>query len=154
MDQLQKNGAYWLKYIYGFQGYEQSIYQDFDPNQDYTDIMNYPSGDGAYPALGTQGPDLGNSGEANLPAGGYGVGGRGGSDHIYSGDHTALAYGKFIGPDSRYFEGSILDPSSIMSSYLQMTQSTGFDHNQYNGLESEYTGQEDQTISITLNSTI
>merc|ERR1712127_650550 len=116
-DQQVKNWAYYLKYLFGFQGYETSIYQDFDFGADYTDIMGYPSGDGAYPALGTQGPDLGNSGEVNLPAGGYGTGGRGGSDYLYSGDHTALAYGKDIGPDSRYFEGSILDESPIMKTY-------------------------------------
>ena len=119
MDQVLKNWAYWLKYFYGFQGYETSIYQDFDPSQDYTDIMGYPSGDGAYPALGTQGPDLGNSGEANLPAGGYGTGGRGGSDYIYSGDETALAYGKDIGPDPAFFDGSILDPSPVMKVYRE-----------------------------------
>ena len=117
MDTVVRNFAYYLKYMFGFQGYETSIYQDFDFGADYTDILGYPSGDGAYPDLGTQGPDLGNSGEANLPAGGYGTGGRGNSDYIYSGDHTALAYGKDIGPDSRYFEGSILDPSPVMKTY-------------------------------------
>ena len=117
MDTAVKNWAYWLKYFYGFQGYESSIFQDFDYGQDYTDIMGYPSGDGAYPALGTQGPDLGNSGEVNLPAGGAPGQGRGGVDVLYSGDHTALAYGKDIGPDSRYFTGSILDPSPVMKVY-------------------------------------
>jgi hypothetical protein len=115
MDQTVQNWAYYLKYLFGYQGYETSIYQDFDFGADYTDIMGYPSGDGAYSDLGTQGPDLGNSGEVNLPAGGYGVGGQGGVDYIYSGDHTALAYGKDIGPDPRYFDGSILDASPVMS---------------------------------------
>ena len=119
MDTVVRNWAYWLKYLFGFQGYETSIYQDFDFGADYTDILGYPSGDGAYPDLGTQGPDLGNSGEANLPAGGYGTGGRGASDYIYSGDHTALAYGKDIGPDPRYFDGSILDPSPVMKDYME-----------------------------------
>ena len=119
MDTALQNWAYWLKYTYGYQGYEQSLYQDFDPTQNYSDIMGYPSGDGAYPALGTQGPDLGNSGEANLPAGGYGTGGRGGSDYIYSGDETALAYGKDIGPDPAFFDGSILDPSPVMKVYRE-----------------------------------
>ena len=72
MDADLQQWAYWLKYVYGYQGYDQSIYQDFDPSQDYSDIFGYPSGDGAYSDLGTQGPDLGNSGEVNLPAGGYG----------------------------------------------------------------------------------
>jgi len=117
MDTVVRNWAYWLKYLYGFQGYETSIYQDFDFGEDYSNIMGYPHGDGAYPALGTQGPDLSNSGEANLPAGGYGTGGRGGIDYVDSGDNTALAYGKDIGPDSRYFDGSILDPSPIMKVY-------------------------------------
>jgi hypothetical protein len=117
MDTVVRNWAYWLKYLFGFQGYETSIYQDFDFGANYTDIMGYPSGDGAYPALGTQGPDLGNSGETHLPAGGFGTGGRGGSDYLYSGDHTALAFGKDVGPDSRYFDGSILDESPIMKTY-------------------------------------
>ena len=110
MDTALQNWAYWLKYTYGYQGYEQSLYQDFDPTQNYSDIMGYPSGDGAYSDLGTQGPDLANSGEANLPAGGFGVGGRGGIDYLVSGDETAEAYGKFIGPDKKFFDGSILDP--------------------------------------------
>jgi len=110
MDTVLQNWAYWLKYTYGYQGYEQSLYQDFDPTQNYSDIMGYPSGDGAYSDLGTQGPDLANSGEANLPAGGFGVGGRGGIDYLNSGDETAEAYGKFIGPDKKFFDGSILDP--------------------------------------------
>merc|ERR1739844_418338 len=115
MDQTVQNWAYYLKYLFGYQGYETSIYQDFDFGADYTDIMGYPSGDGAYSDLGTQGPDLGNSGEVNLPAGGYGAGGQGGSDYLYSGDHTALAYGKDIGPDPQFFSGSILDPSPVMA---------------------------------------
>jgi hypothetical protein len=110
MDADLQQWAYWLKYVYGYQGYDQSIYQDFDPSQDYSDIYGYPSGDGAYSDLGTQGPDLGNSGVANLPAGGYGVGGRGGVDYIYSGDSAAEAYGKFIGPSKEFFQTSILDP--------------------------------------------
>ena len=117
MDTVVRNWAYYLKYMFGFQGYETSIYQDFDFGADYTDILGYPSGDGAYPDLGTQGPDLGNSGEVNLPAGGAPGQGRGGVDVLYSGDHTALAYGKDIGPDSRYFTGSILDPSPVMKTY-------------------------------------
>jgi hypothetical protein len=110
LDSDLQRWAYWLKYVYGYQGYDQSIYQDFDPSQDYSNIYGYPSGDGAYSDLGTQGPDLANSGEANLPAGGYGVGGRGGIDYLLSGDHTAEAYGKFIGPSKEFFQTSILDP--------------------------------------------
>lgn len=109
MDVALQNWAYWLKYTYGYQGYESSIYQDFDPSANYSDILGFPSGDGAYSDLGTQGADLANSGEVNLPAGGYGYGGRGGVDYIYSGDHAAQAYGKFIGPSSDFFDGSILD---------------------------------------------
>ena len=119
LDTTVKNWAYWLKYFYGFQGYETSIFQDFDPSANYENIMGYPSGDGAYPDLGTHGPDLSNSGESNLPAGGYGTGGRGGIDYIDSGDNTALAYGKDIGPDPRYFNGSILDASPVMKDYME-----------------------------------
>ena len=109
MDTDLKNWAYWLKYIYGYQGYESSIYQDFDPSANYSDILGFPSGDGAYSDLGTQGPDLANSGEVQLPSGGFGYGGRGGVDYVFSGDHAAEAYGKFIGPSSDFFDGSILD---------------------------------------------
>ena len=109
MDVALQNWAYWLKYTYGYQGYESSIYQDFDPSANYSDILGFPSGDGAYSDLGTQGPDLANSGEVQLGAGGYGYGGLGGVDYIYSGDHAAQAYGKFIGPSKDFFDGSILD---------------------------------------------
>ena len=132
MDQTTKNWAYYLKYVSGYQGYESSIFQDFDPSRDYTDIMGYPSGDGAYSDLGTQGPDLGNSGEVNLPEGGYGVGGQGGVDYLYSGDHTALAYGKFVGPDPAYFTGSILDPVAIVMD--QEHVDLHYDHDAYDGL--------------------
>ena len=132
MDQTTKNWAYYLKYVSGYQGYESSIFQDFDPSRDYTDIMGYPSGDGAYSDLGTQGPDLGNSGEVNLPEGGYGAGGQGGVDSLYSGDHTALAYGKFVGPDPAYFTGSILDPVAIVMD--QEHVDLHYDHDAYDGL--------------------
>merc|ERR1739846_152288 len=39
MDQTVQNWAYYLKYLFGYQGYETSIYQDFDFGADYTDIM-------------------------------------------------------------------------------------------------------------------
>jgi len=109
MDLALTNWAYWLKYTYGYQGYESSIYQDFDPAANYSDILGFPSGDGAYGDLGTQGPDLANSGEAQLNGSGYGYGGPGGIDYVYSGDHAAQAYGKFIGPSKDFFDGSILD---------------------------------------------
>ena len=32
MDLALQRWAYWLKYVYGYQGYDQSIYQDFDPS--------------------------------------------------------------------------------------------------------------------------
>ena len=109
MDQNRMDYAYWLKYHAGYQGYESSIYQDFDYGRDYSNITGYPRGDGAYSDLGYQGPDLANSGVTNLPGSAHGYGGRHGTDFVYSGDATALAYGKAIGPDSRYFKGSILD---------------------------------------------
>ena len=109
MDDALTRWAYWLKYTYGYQGYESSIYQDFDPSANYADILGFPSGDGAYSDLGTQGPDLANSGEVQLPSGGFGYGGRGGVDYVFSGDHAAEAYGKFVGPSSDFFDGSILD---------------------------------------------
>jgi hypothetical protein len=117
MDEKTQNWAYWLKYQYGYQGYETSLYQDFDPSRNYENIMGYADGDGAYADLGSQGPDASNGGLSNLSA--HGVGGRGGHDHLYSGDHTALAYGKEIGPNRDFIGGSILDPrmEEMMASY-------------------------------------
>lgn len=109
MDQNRTNYAYWLKYHNGYQGYESSIFQDYDFGRDYSNITGYPRGDGAYSDLGYQGPDLANSGVTNLPGSAHGYGGSHGFDYLYSGDAAALAYGKAVGPDSQYFKGSILD---------------------------------------------
>lgn len=121
MDDALTRWAYWLKYTYGYQGYESSIYQDFDPAENYSDILGFPAGDGAYSDLGTQGPDLANSGEVQLPAGGFGYGGRGGVDYVFSGDAAAEAYGKFIGPSSDFFDGSILDPLDEKKGLIDQT---------------------------------
>ena len=123
MDDALTRWAYWLKYTYGYQGYESSIYQDFDPSENYSDILGFPAGDGAYSDLGTQGPDLANSGEVQLPAGGYGYGGAGGVDYVFSGDAAAEAYGKFIGPSSDFFDGSILDPLDEKKGLIDQTPS-------------------------------
>ena len=109
MDQNRTNYAYWLKYHNGYQGYESSVFQDYDFGRDYSNITGYPRGDGAYSDLGYQGPDLANSGVTNLPGSAHGYGGSHGFDYLYSGDAAALAYGKAVGPDSQYFKGSILD---------------------------------------------
>ena len=109
MDQNRTNYAYWLKYHNGYQGYESSIFQNYDFGRDYSNITGYPRGDGAYSDLGYQGPDLANSGVTNLPGSAHGYGGSHGFDYLYSGDAAALAYGKAVGPDSQYFKGSILD---------------------------------------------
>ena len=36
-DMLEKDWAYWLKYVYGYQGYEPSLYDDYDHAADYGD---------------------------------------------------------------------------------------------------------------------
>lgn len=113
--------AYWLKYIYGFQGYDSAVYADYDDTANYGagyDSQNYAGADGDYLDLGYQGAANNQGGFPHLS--GYGYGGVGGHDYLYSGDHTGLAYGTEIGPDSDYFDGSILDPvehSYDMSGY-------------------------------------
>ena len=57
-DQLEKDWAFWLKYLYGYSGYETSMYADYDDTVDYTkggrgsDSIAYAGADGAYLDLG------------------------------------------------------------------------------------------------------
>merc|ERR1712228_1099975 len=84
LDDLVRRWAYWLKYVWGYSGYESSLYAHYDDTVDYSkfgngsDTLKYAGADGQYPGL----PHLS----------GYGYGGVGGVDYLYSGDHTGLAY--------------------------------------------------------------
>jgi hypothetical protein len=110
--QVEQDWAFWLKYIYGYQGYDSAVYADYDDTANYsgdlTDTQRYAGADGDYLDLGYQGKANNAGGFPHLS--GYGVGGVKGHDFLYSGDHTGLAYSRSIGPDKKHFDGSILDP--------------------------------------------
>jgi hypothetical protein len=116
---VTKNWAFWLKYLYGYAGYETSLYLGYDDTVDYSDGLGpdgfgkaddahqYAAADGAYLDLGYQGIASTQGGYPHLS--GFGYGGVGGHDYIYSGDSTGLAYGTEIGPNKNFFTGSVLD---------------------------------------------
>ena len=117
-DEVTKNWAFWLKYLYGYAGYETSLYLGYDDTVDYSDglgpdgfgkddAVQYATADGAYLDLGYQGIASTQGGYPHLS--GFGYGGVGGHDYIYSGDSTGLAYGTEIGPNKNFFTGSVLD---------------------------------------------
>jgi hypothetical protein len=119
VDATTQNWAYWLKFIYGYQGYQTSLYQHYDDTVDY----------GAGFADNNNELYPGNSSH------GYGYGGLNGEDYIYSNEHTGLAYGTEIGPDPAYFSNSLFDHghySDMMDTYA------GFGH--YSGLATHYPG--------------
>merc|ERR1712228_629840 len=74
-----------------------AINAQFDDTVDYSkfgngsDTLKYAGADGQYLDLGYQGHNGQDSGLPHLS--GYGYGGVGGVDYLYSGDHTGLAYG-------------------------------------------------------------
>ena len=123
MDQLVKDWAYWLKYVWGYSGYDTSLYAEYDDTVDYSnDTFAYAGADGSYLDLGYQGHNGQSSGLPHLS--GYGYGGVGGTDYLYSGDHTGLAYGTQTGPDKKYFDGSILQPADELAVLLEGYSST------------------------------
>ena len=135
LDQMEKDWAFWLKYFYGYDGYETGIYKDYDDLADYSNVLNYARGDGAYLDLGYQGIGASEGGYSHLS--GYGYGGVGGHDYLYSGDHTGLVYGKEIGPNPDYFQGSILDAAEEDMSADKMISSMmdKYANAQYSGLQ-------------------
>lgn len=126
MDALVKDWAYWLKYVWGYSGYHASLYAAYDDTIDYShagfDNHAYAGADGAYLDLGYQGHNGQTSG---LPhQSGFGYGGVQGTDYLYSGDHTGLAYGTNTGPDKKYFSGSVLQPADELAVLLEGYSST------------------------------
>jgi len=102
MDQLTEDFAYFLKYLFGYAGFDSALYADYDDTADYSQDGDFaPS-----------------AGHINNNSG-YGYGGIGGTDYIYSGDHTGLAYGSVTGPDPKYYGDSIVDPKSQMTELLE-----------------------------------
>ena len=110
---MNKDWAYWIKYLFGYQGYDTSLFADYD------DTVDYSKTDGTYPDNGYQGNNYQSSGITLNNGQGFGYGGPGGVDYLYSGDNTGLAYGSFVGPDPRYFSGSILDPADELTTLLE-----------------------------------
>ena len=107
-DQLTEDWAYWLKYVWGFSGYDTALYANYDDTVDYS-----RGSDGAFPVVGYQG----NNGQTFASdVSGFGYGGIGGTDYLSSADSTRLAYGRVVGPDPAYFSDSILDPAEELRS--------------------------------------
>ena len=102
-------------------GVETSLYLSYDDTADYSsglgpksfgekqdvDSLSYAGADGAYLDLGLQGIAGNQGGYPHLS--GFGYGGAGGHDYVFSGDATGLAYGTEIGPNKDFFTGSVLD---------------------------------------------
>lgn len=108
MDQLTEDWAYWLKYQWGFSGYDTALYANYDDTVDYS-----RGSDGAFPVTGYQG----NNGQSfGSDQSGFGYGGIGGTDYLSSADSTRLAYGSVTGPSPKYFDDSILDPADALRS--------------------------------------
>jgi hypothetical protein len=125
LDQLTEDWGYWLRYAWGYSGYDTAFYNNYDDTKDYSlgsgngsDTKKYAGADGAYLGLGYQGAS-GNGGTYGAPhLSGFGYGGVGGHDYLYAGDSQGLAYGPHSGPDKRYFSDSILDPAEDLSVLL------------------------------------
>jgi hypothetical protein len=114
VDQTTQDWAYWLKFIYGFQGYETSIYQFYDDTVDYG--AGYAGNNNElYPGNNSHG---------------YGYGGLNGEDYLFSNEQTGLAYGTEIGPDADYFSSSLFDHSSAYADMMANYSGYG----SYNGL--------------------
>lgn len=122
LDALTQSWGYWLKYVWGYSGYETAFYHNYDDTIDYSygtppqDTLKYAGADGHYIGLGYQGNAGVTNGAPHLS--GYGYGGVGGLDYLYSGDHQGLAYGTQTGPDKKYFNDSILDSAADLSVLL------------------------------------
>merc|ERR1712226_1822375 len=91
MDQLVMDWAYWMKYLWGYAGYDTALYANYDDTRDYS----LGRGDG------------------------FGVGGIGGVDYLHSDDHHGLAYNPFwVGPNPKYFGDSILEPKENLTELM------------------------------------
>merc|ERR1712151_206742 len=127
LDQLRTDFGYWLRYLFGYSGYDSAFYTHYDDTVDYSragfDTYKFAGADGAYLDLGYQGVNNGDSGVPHLS--GYGYGGQGGLDYSHAGDHTGLAYGTATGPSEAYgFDDSILDPAEDLTILLEGYSST------------------------------
>jgi len=111
LDELTLDWIYWLKYVWGYSGYDTSLYANYDDTVDYS-----RGADGSHVDLGYQGNNGASSGTQNIN--GFGYGGIGGQDYLNSEDHLGLAYGSVTGPSPKYFSDSILDPAADLSALM------------------------------------
>merc|ERR1712007_388676 len=111
-------GGYWLRYVWGYSGYESEFYDDTaDYSRGGEGTFKYAGADGTYLDAGYQGVNYGDSGLPHLS--GYGYGGIGGIDYASADDHTGLAYGNVTGPSKDYgFTDSVLQPAAELSTLL------------------------------------
>merc|ERR1712060_864393 len=128
LDQLRTDWAYWMRYVYGYSGYEATFYNSYDDTVDYSGrfgygTFKYAGADGTYLDLGYQGTTYNDSGLPHLS--GYGYGGIGGIDYASADDHTGLAYGNVTGPSAAYgFTDSVLQPAEELTTLLDGYAST------------------------------
>ena len=109
-DQMEKDWAYWIKYLWGYSGYDTALYADYDDTVDYSH-----GGVGTYTDVGYQG----HNGQSSGIQDGFGYGGIGGTDYLDSYDSLGLAYGSVTGPSPQYFDDSILDPADELTTMLE-----------------------------------
>jgi hypothetical protein len=110
LDDMTQTWAYWIKYLFGYSGYDTALYADYDDTFDYSD--------GAFSDFGYQGNGPQQSGGASQ-GNGFGYGGIGGTDYLDSGDAAGLAYGSFTGPDPKYFDDFITDSADELTTLLE-----------------------------------
>jgi hypothetical protein len=110
LDQMRQDWAYWLKYLWGYSGYDTALYADYDDTADYSH-----GGSGAYTDVGYQG----HNGQSSGIQDGFGYGGIGGTDYLDSYDSLGLAYGSVTGPSPDYYNDSILDPADDLTTLLE-----------------------------------
>jgi len=110
LDQMNQDWAYWLKYLWGYTGYDTALYADYDDTVDYSH-----GGSGTYTDIGYQG----HNGQSSGIQDGFGYGGIGGTDYLDSYDSLGLAYGSVTGPSPDYYNDSILDPAEDLTTLLE-----------------------------------
>lgn len=118
LDDAVKAWAYWLKWAFGYAGYEPFLYGDYDDTGNYSqpfhnnEFYSGPAGGISTNAGGNPNPS------------GFGYGGVGGVDYIYANEHTGLVHGTETGPDPAYYNQSILSPKDELVALLDGYKST------------------------------
>ena len=117
-DQLVRDWAFWLKYVYGYQAYDDDQYEGYDDTADYGDGY---AAKGFHDELAEPGTDRDHfAGSLPTPPGyqqhgGFGYGGGHGRDYLGAEDGLGLAHASaglgIQGPSAEYFpsQGGFLD---------------------------------------------